>query len=143
MGPTKRRRSLWGLLMGFTRILTPDQNLQLIQDNISNSQTTKNTATTITNLGANTQKNTNAQVNNPYQSGRLITVSLTAGQDNLIPHGLGYKPNGFHLANQDTNTTVWNPTTAKLAISNINQSSNSTFINLWCGTTCSISLWIF
>ena len=93
------------------RIQTPDRNLQLIQDN---------TQTALTQIQQS-----------PFIGGNLLSnISLTASQDNLVPHKLGATPQIFVLAGLDANSTVWSP------------SADSTYINLHCSADCTVSVWV-
>lgn len=105
--------------MALKRILTQDKNIQLIQDNVEEALIPLQSL--------------------PMVNGVLIkNVVLRSGQDNLIPHTLGRFPQIYFIGNRDTNSSIWNPITAALN----NQKSNSSVINLWCSTTCTIALWI-
>lgn len=105
--------------MTLKQINSNDQEIQLIQGNIQ---------TALTPLE-----------NMPMVGGNLlVNISLISAQDNLVRHGLGHTPTLFLIGNQKVDTRVWSPTTATLS----GASSNSTFINLRCSTTCVVAVWI-
>ena len=72
----------------------------------------------------------------PILDGNLIeNVSLTAGQTNVIEHGLGRQFRGVLLALNSANANVW-----------FNQAANSqatTHVHVQCSANCIVSLWIF
>lgn len=105
--------------MSFKRIITDDKNLQLVQDNIDAA---------LIPLQSNLM--TGAKVIN--------NVSLTSGQDNLIPHQLGRTPVIFFIGNLKLNSVVWSPVTTTLSGSNWSASQ----INLRCSTSCVVTLWV-
>jgi hypothetical protein len=105
--------------MPFQSINSTDQDLQLIQDNIS--------------------KVIQPLENMPMVNGVVLTsVSLTSGQDNLIRHGLNRAPQYFIILMTKTNSTYWSPTTSSLNNSNVDR----TYINLRCSTTSTVTVWV-
>ena len=62
----------------------------------------------------------------------LAGINLIAGQDNLVSHKLNRTPVFWILARQNTNTTVWEVAT----------DLPQTFLNLRCGSNCTINLWV-
>lgn len=67
----------------------------------------------------------------PMTGGVFLTgISLIAGQANNIQHGLNRVPQIYFVGNLDTNTTVWKT------------AASSSTITLWCGSNCTVSLWI-
>lgn len=128
--------------MPFKRIQTNDQNLSLIQDSVEQALNFPSTILRITSSGGQ-QITERSQTGAPYISGNLIQIALTAGQDNLVPHGLNRSPVVWTIARLDTNATIWEVVTSKIQNSSgVNASANSTFINLWCSSSCTITLWI-
>lgn len=105
--------------MALKRIMADDKNVQLIQDNVDAALIPLQTALMAT-----------AKV--------LTNISLTSGQDNLIPHQLGRVPTIFFIGNLKENSTVWSPTTTTLNGSNW----SSTQINLRCSTSCVVTVWV-
>jgi hypothetical protein len=102
----------------FKRVQTPDVTINQIQDSIQD--------------GLN-------QISSPFTSGNLLTTQLiVAGQDNLIAHKLGSKPQVWVLTDQNTNATVWSPVSSQLA----GQSSSNLFLNLRASSTCTVSIWV-
>lgn len=74
--------------MAFTRIQTPDKNLQLIQDNIDRALSPLQAA--------------------PLIDGNMLTgQALLAAADNKVAHKLGYTPSFFVLTQQNANSVVW------------------------------------
>ena len=70
------------------KILTPEKDLQLIQDNVDEALTPLQQS--------------------PLTGGNLLTGAfLTAGVDNKLEHRLGQTPTLWALVRQNTNTTVW------------------------------------
>jgi hypothetical protein len=105
--------------MTLQQIITTDQNLQLIQNNVNNALTPLQ--------------------NQPMTGGVLLNnLSLISGQDNLIQHTLGRVPVIYFIGNFTVNTTVWSPTSSSLN----GASSNALTINLRCSTSCNVSMWI-
>jgi hypothetical protein len=103
----------------FKQIITQDQDIQLIQSNIISSLTPLE--------------------NQPMVGGNLLfNVSLTSAQDNLIEHGLNHAPVIFFIGNQNVDTRVWSPATISLN----NASSNRTYLNLRCSTSCIVAVWV-
>lgn len=101
------------------RILSQNKDVQLIQDNVD---------TALTPLQ-----------NSLFQSGNLLSsINLVAAQDNLIQHKLGHSLQIWILCGQDSNSTVWSPVSSSLG----GLSSNAQFINLWCSSNCTVSLWV-
>jgi hypothetical protein len=129
--------------MAFKTINTSDKTLQMLQDNIQaalpQERVTHSTLTTGTG-GAPVISITQAA--SPFLTGNLITAALTSGQDNLIPHGLGRTPKVWFVARLDTNTNVWEATTSALATSSGNQSATDLYLNLKCGTSCNVTVWV-
>lgn len=75
----------------------------------------------------------------PFVGGNLIhSITLTAGQDNLVPHQLGRQPVMWTLAGLDANAIVWSPNSSALDGTNMDDIQ----INLQCSASCTISLWI-
>lgn len=75
----------------------------------------------------------------PMVNGVLLTnIDLLSGQDNLVRHGLGHAPQVFFIGNQNVDTRVWSPATAALN----GASSDRTFLNLRCSTTCRVAVWV-
>lgn len=74
--------------MAFTRIQTPDKDLQLIQDNIDRAVS-------------------------PLQASSLTLGNMLTGQallaaaDNKVAHKLGYTPSFFILTQQNADSRVW------------------------------------
>lgn len=105
--------------MGFKRTPTEDQALSQVQDQVAAS------------LGEIERT--------PFQGGQILqSISLTSGQDNLVPHKLSRTLQIWVLAGLDVNSTVWSPTSTELA----GQSSDTRFLNLRCSTSCTVSLWV-
>ncbi len=105
--------------MTFQQIITTDQNLQLVQNNINNALTPLQ--------------------NQPMTNGVLLNgVSLITGQDNLIQHTLGRTPVIFFVGNLNADAVVWSQPSGSIN----GASSNATVINLRCSANCQISLWI-
>lgn len=125
-------------------IQTEDQNLNRVQRNIQN---TLNTLQESTNKVVTYVNGRAAIVNTvsspPFSAGTLITIPLTSAQDNLVPHQLGKVPFVWMLAGQDTNSTVWSPVSPLiLDVKGNSLSSNQTYLNLRCSTTCNVVLWV-
>ena len=128
--------------MALKRIISADQNLQLVQDATASA------------LGGNTSKIqqsvvngktvfTRSQVSPPFSGGNLVMMPLTSGQDNLLPHGLGRLPSVWTVARLDTNTTVWEATTTALATpTQISRSASTQYLNLKCSSSCNIVIWV-
>lgn len=105
--------------MPLKRIVTPDKNLQMLQDY---------SAEALRPLEAS-----------PLVGGNMLTgVVLVAGQDNLVAHKLSRTPTLFIPTNIQVDTNIWSPPTSALG----NAQANSSFINLWCNTACTISVWV-
>lgn len=104
--------------MPIKRINTQDRDMQLIQDNVEGAISPLQSA--------------------PLSGGIVIPASLVASQDNLISHNLGRRPMFYLISIPNVQSTIWSPVTSSLSGSNV----NSTYINLRCSTTCTVSLWI-
>lgn len=105
--------------MPLKRINIPDKNLQLMQD-----------------ASADAVRGIEAT---PFQGGKLITgKALVSGQDNLIAHGLSRVPQMWVLAGVNVNTAVWSPVSTQLA----NAASSAQYLNLRCGTSCTVNVWV-
>jgi hypothetical protein len=108
-----------GDMIQLKRIQNTDQTLKLIQDNVQNA---------INQLSAS-----------PFIGGNLLTnVNLVASQDNLVSHGLQRLPQIYVVTGLNVDSVIWNPASASLG----NQPSNSVYLNLWCSSSCTISLWV-
>ena len=129
--------------MVFKQLNTNDRFLQMLQANIAASLPAETTKLAITTDSAGAQQAQRSTAPDLFSGGTLISVALTMGQDNLVPHGLNRLPVVWVIMGQDTNATVWSPTTASLAnASGQAQSANSTFINLRSSSNCTISVWV-
>lgn len=105
--------------MTFQTINTSDQDLQIIQSNIS--------------------KVIQPLENGPMVNGVLLkNISLTTAVDNLIQHGLGRTPVIFFIGNLNANAVVWSPVSTSLN----GASANTSVINLKCSANCIVSIWI-
>lgn len=105
--------------MALKQINTDNQELELVQDNVAEALTPLQ--------------------NVPMVGGNMLQgVSLVAGQDNLIRHGLDHAPFFFIVSNIKLNSNIWSPASSAIA----NKSSNPTYINLWCSNNCTISVWV-
>lgn len=103
--------------MAFKKIYTEDKNLQQVQDNVDDALRPLQSL--------------------PLSKAVLVSnISLTSGQDNLVPHGLNKAPLLWILAAQNTNSRVWSQNSSQLN----NQSSNERLINIRCSTTCVVNL---
>lgn len=68
----------------------------------------------------------------PLIDGVLIEgIKLTSGQDNQVSHQLGRAYRLWFPVRQDTNSTLFEQTSA----------DSSRFINIHCSATCTVSLW--
>ncbi len=105
--------------MALKTINFTDKNLQMLQDNVDAAITPIQRA--------------------PLTGGVLLSnISLTSGQDNLVEHTLGRRPQIVIPGVPTANSTIWSPTTASLG----NQNSNTQYINLRCSTSCTVSVWV-
>lgn len=105
--------------MPFNQINFKDKDTALFQDNVNNALIPLQNA--------------------PLSGGQLLSnLSLTAAQDNLISHSLGYSPTILLAMIPNVNTTIWSPVTASLNGSNVSSSQ----INLRCSTTCVVSVMV-
>lgn len=131
----------------FNIIQVSDQSLMLIQSNIQAALSFPSTALTmaLTNGVPAIQNSLTKTENAPFLSGNVITTPLVSGKDNFISHGLGRTPLNWTLMSIDQNSNVWQVATktlASLSNTNVAQARNSTYINLWCSTSCNIQLWV-
>lgn len=101
----------------FKQINVTDEELSLIQDNVQDALDPMLAAPT-------------------YGISLLQSVSLTAGQDNLIAHKLGRNLQFWILAGLSADARVWSPVSAQIG----NVSSNDRYLNLWCSASCTINL---
>lgn len=130
--------------MAFKRISTADQNLQFIQDNVS--QALANPSTTqlsqsVDSQGRQTVKNSTVPA--PFSSGNVVSWALKAGGDNLLPHGLQRVPNFWLIVRTDANSTVWEAQTTTLADkAHPTQSATATYLNLHCSANCNALVWV-
>lgn len=125
------------------QINTGDQNLQLIQNNVDTELVKIQQATQVTTKTVSGNTSFIKEItSNPFIGGNILVFSLTSGQDNLIQHGLGHPVNYWLILGQDTNSTVWSPTTSSIVVNGINSSTNNTLINLRCSTTCNVKVWV-
>jgi len=70
----------------------------------------------------------------PILDGRLIeSVSLVAGQDNLVETKLDVNWTGWFLARLTANAVVYEGT----------QTNRLKFLNLRCSADCTVSVWVF
>lgn len=99
------------------RILTEDKNIQLIQDNVD-------------------QALTPIQNSAMSDSALLTGINLVSGQDNLVQHKQAKQLQYWILSGINAQSTVWSPTTSKLS----GASSNSSYLNLRCSTSCVVNL---
>lgn len=132
-----------GGTVAFKQINTDDQNLELIQDNVNDALRDNTTQIQKTTQGGKTVFVT-SQVSPPFSGGIfLFDVSLTSAVDNLVSHGLGRRPKLWVVSYQTVNTTVWAVQTTALATSGLTtRDSSDVYLNLWCGTSCVIHLWV-
>lgn len=123
--------------MPMNQITSPDRVLQTIQTNAANAISNLESATQI-DMTAGAQSTTG--ITTPFANGgHLITnVTLTAGQDNLVAHGLGSVPQIWVPCGINVNATVWSPLSTTLK----GVSSNSMYINLWASSTATFSFWV-
>jgi hypothetical protein len=105
--------------MTLKKIITPDRDLQLIQDNID----------------AALQPIQNASILNGIL---LEDVDLTTGVDNLVAHPLGRIPQLILIGVPDVNATIWSPVNSEIG----NRSSSAQYINLQCSADCIVSMWV-
>jgi hypothetical protein len=127
--------------MVFKRINTTNQDLQLIQDNIYSALTGTGSVVTITTVSGKPVY-TKSTSNPPFSGGNTIVTSLTASQDNLVPHFLTYTPTIWVVTRLDADTNVWEVPTTKLSNDVFSSRSVSDqYINLWCNSNCNISVW--
>lgn len=52
-----------------------------------------------------------AQLRDAVGNDRIVRVSLKAGQDNLVVHGLGAPPRSWEIVDKDAQSDVWRSTT--------------------------------
>lgn len=105
--------------MALKRVITQDQNLQFIQDNVQTALIPLENA--------------------PLSGGVYLgPLTLTSGQDNLIAHTLGRVPQKYIAGIPNVDTRIWSPTSSSLSGSN----ASSTLLNLRCSTSCTVSIWV-
>lgn len=105
--------------MTFQRINTTDQDVQIIQDNISKALTPIE--------------------NSPLIGGVVLrNITITSGVDNFIPHTLNRFPQIYFVGIPNVNTTIWSPVSTFLNGNNV----NAQYINLRASTTCVVNVWI-
>lgn len=98
------------------RIRTPDQTLQLIQDAVQQA------FTSLQGL--------------PFVGGQFLagktsqTLALTAGQDNVFTHTLGYIPKVVLPFAPNVQAAIWVT------------SSSRTSVTLRCSANCSVQVWV-
>ncbi len=113
--------------MPMQQINSPDRVLQTIQTNAAKAISDLESATRIS-MTAGSSGTT--AISTPFVGGNLLTgVSLTAGQSNIIAHGLGHTPSVWVLTDQNANAVVWRA------------SWTATQINLICSADCTVSFW--
>lgn len=114
------------------RILTEDKNIQLIQDNVDQALSPLQGSPLSSGTLLSTQTNANKQE---------VPIAITSGQDNLIQHRLGRQIQYWIVSELNVSATIWSPATSKLSNSaGTPQSSNSSYLNLWCSSNCTVSL---
>lgn len=130
--------------ISFPQIYTQNSDLNRIQNNISNTLSGITTATgiAVTNLsGQIVQAKTGIQ--SPFINGNVINITLTAGQDNLVPHGLGITPKAWVVIQLGVQSNIWSPVSvAIISNSGTAASANDNYLNLWCSANCNISVWV-
>ena len=102
--------------MGFKKIISQNTEINRIQDEVS-------------------RELNRLSFLNFFSSGKLIEEVVIGTSPTEITHGLGQTVRGWFLVKQDTNTTVWAPSTATAT-------PNQT-INLQASSACTVSLIVF
>ena len=96
-------------------IQTGDQNLQLLQANVSSA---------LSKVQATAQSG-------PLTGGKILASNaILTAQDNLIPHGLGKAPSLVLIFAPSANAVVWL------------SSSDQTNIDLMCSANCTVTVWV-
>lgn len=104
--------------MSFRKIVTPDQNLQKVQDAIEGAIKDLNSGT--------------------FSGGRVLKVAMNGGVDNLISHGLSRVPQYWLLLGKDAATDIWETPSSSLQ----GKSATDKLINLTSNVNCNIILWV-
>ncbi len=130
--------------MAFKKIQFQDQSISLFQDNVEQAFAPLQSTLLIEKTTQSGQtvflRSFNSQ---PFVGGNLIKQPITSGVDNLIAHGLGRLPKVWTVMRLDANTNIWEVSTTSLSTASLTSSSTSDeFINLWCGTSCNVTIWV-
>lgn len=105
--------------MPFSKINTPDQNLNLVQDNVDKALVPLQ------------------QI--PMVGGNVLSgVSLLSGQDNLVPHKLGRAVQYFIIMSLNAQSIIWTQAASALK----NQSTDNIYINLRTSANCTATIWV-